>query len=412
MIALPTKSDACTGCGACRAVCPVNAISMVEDDEGLSRPQISKRNCIQCGKCLKVCSAFELKPTSAGFQQNIAAYAVQAKSRELLQNSSSGGVFGLLAKYVLHQGGAVCGCAWNEDFKSVGHRLIETVEALPPLLESKYLQSDVPPEVYQHIVTLIKSKRYVLFCGTPCQVCGLEHVIDHSKISKIEKDTFLLKVALICHGVPSPGVWRRFVIEEEERHGNQKVIAARFRDKRTTWQRFAQVLKFQDGTESVGNVIHRNEFMHYFWGKENITLRRSCSSCRCKLTYQSDLTLGDFWGIEKVFPEIAANEGISAVIVHSKAGSNAIDKIKNELQCFQKANVDDIEKYNYLWHESLPMSPKRKRFYKLFNRNKLTLGEIAIKLSQMSLKDRLYHRFAKIKSLLKRLIKKSLFISR
>ena len=271
MLILPAKEDSCTGCGACRAVCPVNAVGWEEDYEGVYRPVINEAKCIHCGKCLQTCPilANDLEHESC-IQANLSVYATQAKSRELLQKSSSGGIFGLLGERVITSGGVVCGCVWDDDFKAVHHRIVKTLEELPSLYEAKYLQSYVPVDVYQSIASFLKSGRPLLFCGTPCQICGLDKYLT---AYRVDAGDLLLKVALLCHGAPAPGVWRRFVEEEEAKHNGQKVISARFRDKRDFWQNFSQVLCFPDGSESVGNVRERNAFMKFFFGgkKRNFT---------------------------------------------------------------------------------------------------------------------------------------------
>lgn len=404
------KRDLCTGCGACRAVCPVHAIDWQEDIEGLSQPIIDRSVCIQCGKCVKVCPILDSQDKGANINHSVlSAYAAQAKSKELLMKCSSGGIFGLLAGQILKGGGVVCGCSWSNDFKLVYHKLIESKEELPSLLESKYLQSEVPPEVYQGIATHVKNGRKVLFCGTPCEICGLDKFLKSSSVSAEQVSKSLFKIALICHGVPSPGVWRRFVEEEEARHDGEKIVAARFRDKRKSWQNFSQVLQFSNGEESIGNVLKRNVFMHFFWGGKNITLRRSCSFCVCKKAYNSDITLSDFWGIESILPEVKAKHGVSAVIVHTQHGQQFLDRIKNELAFCIPTDFHDIEKNNYLWHNCLALSPRRKRFFRLFAKRKNTLEEIAFLLEKESIGEKLrrlsFRASGKIKRMMKRLAK-------
>ncbi len=390
-------SNLCTGCGACRAVCPVNAIDLIEDNEGFKSPKVNTKACVHCGKCSRVCPIIGEKNESLP-QETSAMYAAQAKDKELLHKSSSGGMFGLLAGKILENGGLVCGCAWQGDFKSVRHRLIESSDDLPSLLETKYLQSEITPDVYHSIISSLSSGRKVLFCGTPCQICGLNMYL---RLHKVDAGKQLLRIALFCLGAPSPGVWRRFVEEEALKHGGTSVVSARFRDKRISWQNFSQVIRFSNGEESVANRKERNIYMKYFWEKTNIIFRKTCSVCSCKLNYHADITLGDFWGIEKVFPDIQASDGVSAVIIHTEHGKEALEGIMQELAFCEPVKAEDIARKNPHWHGNLPINPRRDRFFALLHKKKYSLSEIAFLMAKGSFTERLSRFLARIRGKVK-----------
>ena len=200
----------------------------------------------------------------------------------------------------------------------------------------------------------------------------------------------LYKIALICHGTPSPGVWRRFVEEEEAKHDGKQIVAVRFRDKSISWQKFAQVLRFSDGSENIGNVQKKNIFMYFFLGEKNTTLRRSCSFCFGKKNYRADITLGDFWGIESIMPALETEHGVSSVIVNTEHGQELLEKISTELAFSIPTDYHNIEKNNLLLCNCLPLSPKRKHFFRLFVKGKNNLQEIALLLDKKSLGERLY----------------------
>ena len=208
----------CTGCGACYNKCPVNAIVMKPDAEGFSFPSINSEQCIHCGLCLKTCPVFETK-----YENNPEpkCYAVMAND-EIRKNSSSGGVFTLLAEWVLRQGGVVCGAAYSQDCYSVQQIIITKEEDCHKLRGSKYVQSE-NGEIYKKVKAYLDNGTPVLFTGTPCQVAAVKAYLE----KPYEK---LYTLDLVCHGVPSPGVYQKFIEEQEKKYGS-KAIQVTFRDK-------------------------------------------------------------------------------------------------------------------------------------------------------------------------------------
>ena len=211
---LSTKTDECVGCGACENVCPVKAISMQENEEGFLYPVVDSDLCVSCNKCNHVCPVQKNEKKAVVSK----AYAAWNKDDAILRGSSSGGVFSILAQYVLRKGGVVCGAAFDEG-NVVKHILVENAADLEKLRGSKYVQSEIG-HIFVQIKDLLKSGRQVLFSGTPCQVAGLN--------SYLEKDfDNLLTVDVACHGVPSPKVWQKYIFEL-----GKDVSQFNFRDKR------------------------------------------------------------------------------------------------------------------------------------------------------------------------------------
>lgn len=296
---------ACFGCSACRSVCPEQAITLVKDEEGFLYPVIREERCTDCGICHNTCPIN--KPLAGTVGQ---PYAVRCNDLELLKNSSSGGAFSLMADQVLKNGGLVCGAAFDETFH-VHHVLSDDIS---PMRKSKYVQSDLE-NVFQEIADVLQTGREVLFTGTPCQCDGLLHYVG-------EKPKNLILAALICRGVQSPGLWEEYVAHIA---ADGQLEAYCFRDKRI--KNDGHTVSFTvNGSEtavSMGNDPFSRLYM------KCITLRPSCYHCpytRWDLPF--DLTIGDFWGIEKFNPSLADGMGTSLAIVRTKQGMQLLEKIR------------------------------------------------------------------------------------
>lgn len=304
----------CTGCMACMNICPFNAISMSQNSKGFYEVKIDKKKCTNCGKCKKVCpqiNKISLK------HLNKECYATKA-SDEIRKNSSSGGAFTILAKHILNQGGYVCGAAFNNDFKSVSHIIVDNIEDLKKIKSSKYLQSCIN-DILKSIKTLLDDNKLVLFSGTPCQTAGLKNYL--------QKDySNLITIDILCHGTPSPKVWQKYV---EKITQNQNVVYANFRDKRYGAKQSLLVLELQDGS-----VFEENSSKSLFYRTflENMTLNDCCYKCNyANISRVGDITLGDFWGIEKYNKKLNDNKGISLLLINTPKGLEIFKSIKKDL---------------------------------------------------------------------------------
>ena len=317
MIQRLSKEDCC-GCAACSNICPQSCIEMKEDSEGFLYPLVDALRCTQCGACTKHCPVLLDAPTEEGEQPE--AYAAMNQNEEERLSSSSGGVFTLLAKETIRQGGAVFGAAFSQDFRRVVHVCIEEEAHLKALQGSKYLQSTVGAS-YQQVKALLKKGRQVLFSGTPCQIEGLKAFL------KTDYDN-LLCVDIICHGVPSPKVWRKY-LDYRCMQANASVQRMCFRHKTYGWKAYIVLFEFSNNT-TCEETYSEDAFMQTFL--RNVCLRPSCSNCHFKKMHRvSDITLGDFWGIETVLPEMDDDKGTSLVLLHSKKGENAFNHCASHL---------------------------------------------------------------------------------
>lgn len=343
MIDIKDKS-LCSGCGACYSICPVGTVTMQRDGEGFLYPSVEKSTCIDCGMCEKVCG--EYKSVNAEHS----AYACINKDEDVRKSSSSGGVFYLLAEYILDNGGVVFGAAFDKDF-SVHHIAAENKEDLQSLMGSKYLQSRIE-DTYKKAKNFLDKGKTVLFSGTPCQTDGFLKYLGK------EYDNLILQ-DIICHGVPSPKVWEKYVIFRRKTDSSTAQRIS-FRQKTYGWKTFSVLFEYSDNTK-YEQILSKDLFMKSFL--KNLSLRPSCYSCQHKnYNRMSDITLADFWGIEKEKPHLFDDKGTSLVWIHSLKGKEIFEKIKDKTIC-EEVDINEALKYNKAALESVKLSQERKIFF-------------------------------------------------
>lgn len=309
------EHDSCTACSACQSICHKHAITMITDDEGFQYPYINEDSCVECGLCIKTCPANkELDVTSSYPQQ---PYLAWINDDEVRLDSSSGGIFTALARYVISQGGVVCGAAYDDDM-TVRHRIVDNENDLIHLRGSKYVQS-ITEGIFSDIKVYLNKGVMVYFVGTPCQVAGLKSFLK-------KKYDNLLTSDLICHGVPSGNLFKEQIKYFERKEG-KKIVDVKFRAKK----RFGQGYDIQIITNTGANEFFCAELVPYFNGFwKNITLRESCYKCQyASLHREGDITLADFWLVRKCFPDVRTSKGTSLVFVNSIIGENIFMKLAN-----------------------------------------------------------------------------------
>lgn len=306
----------CVGCGACANACHMGYLNMAADKNGFLHPEIHEVSCIKCGACKKVCPVINKTRKE---QPTIQAYAAYSVNKSIRLSSSSGGLFYTIAECIIENGGIVYGAAFDENLY-LSHKAINTVEGLHALQGSKYIQSDIGlcfREIKEHLNT----NKSVLFCGTPCQVEGLLRYLKKSYEN-------LFTLDFICHGVPSPKVWQEY-IKHQEKVFSSKPCSAFFRDKSNGWISFSSKMIFKNETEYL--QIHKNDaFMKAFL--QNISLRKSCYNCNFKtVNRNSDITMGDLWGIKNILPDVTDDKGVSVAFVQSEKGKHLLEQVKDSL---------------------------------------------------------------------------------
>lgn len=347
-------SRKCCGCSACIHICPKNSISFQEDKEGFLYPTVDLETCVKCGLCEKVCPVINQDSASEALQ----VFAARNNDENIRLKSSSGGLFTLLAESIIDEGGVVFGARFNENW-GVVHDYTETKEGLEPFRGSKYVQSNLL-ESYKRVEAFLKTGRKVMFTGTPCQIAGLR------KYLRKEYDN-LLAVDIICHGVPSPLVWRRYLEEKTAVHGGVVPVltGVSFRDKSVGWKKFSFTLKFfheSDNGESEtiqSSIFQYDDYMRAFLS--NLSLRPSCYDCQAKSGKSgADITIGDFWGIENILPQLDDDKGLNLVVVNSTKGLKFLSTLTTELV---PVGFKEAVKSNCAYNESVLRPVNREYFF-------------------------------------------------
>lgn len=326
--------EACTGCLACAASCPNNAIDVNTNYEGFIYPSITDRLCNDCGLCQDTCPVYLNKKSTTKIEKLDeekfpAVFAAWHLDDKIRKKSSSGGVFSALAEEVIKKSGVVVGAAFDEHQK-LYHILIEKYDDLEKLRGSKYLQSEIRPELYIKIQEVLEQNRVLLFSGTPCQVAGL-----NSLLCKTYENLICCDVA--CHGVPSPKVFDAYKIMLEKKYkANVQRIAFRLKD--IGWKRFSVLFSFENNTE-YRSVYNEDPFMLGFL--RNLYLRPSCYVCQFAcINRPGDITLADFWGVGNKYPKYDEDDkGTSLILVNSSKGNWWFNQIKKSI-FFNIADID------------------------------------------------------------------------
>lgn len=351
MIQIFDKST-CSGCHACVSACRQNAIEMAADEEGFLYPKIDKSICTNCGACETMCQA--IRPIYK--QRTPIAYACWNRDEFIKESSSSGGVFYAVAKWIISQGGVVFGAAFNDNLE-LRHISIESVDRIPLMQGSKYLQS-VIGDAFKRAKDFLDDGRYVLFTGTPCQIDGLLHYLRKDYERLYTQD-------IICHGVPSPEVWKKYLEYQTHRFNStlSKDKLPSFRQKTEGWKRYSVSLNFENDVKY--SVYHREDcYMRAFL--KNLSLRPSCFECRSKTkSRNSDITLADFWGIENVEPEMFNDKGVSLVLANSDKGKKLFDAVKEDL-IFREVDFEAAVSHNTSAFRSAPRPENREAFFNRF----------------------------------------------
>ena len=337
----------CNGCKVCAEICSQNAITYKSDNYGFWFPEVDYSRCIHCGICVKKCPN---KNTSVNHFEMPSVKAVWSKDSSVRLGSTSGGLFYELAKYILDNDGYVVGCVYDDDFKGAHHVMIHSIEELPPLMVSKYVESDTEG-IYSRVQQVIKADKKVLFVGAPCQCAGLL-----SFLGKQYEN--LIVVDFLCRGANSPKAHRKYAEYLEKKYGG-KIISLRSKDKRNGWEHFGQSAVFDNGKEYFASRYEDLRVVAYHRG--NLMVRECCSDCKFKtLPRYADITLGDFWGIK---PEEVddIDKGISLCFLNSAKGQSILDEISDRIVVIEKT-LEEAKKGNPAIYSSASYSPNRDLF--------------------------------------------------
>lgn len=376
---LPVKD--CTGCGACSHICPKNCINMVADNNGFLYPQINNDKCVNCSLCEKTCPVLNKNEQESII--SVTAYAAKTNEESIRMQSSSGGVFSVIAEETLKNNGIVFGAAFDKNF-TVKHIGISSVDDLDLLRRSKYVQSDLN-DSFKSVERNLKDGKPVLFTGTPCQVEGL--------LSYLKKPyDNLLTMDFVCHGVPAPNVWEYYKTLLKKQY-NSSITDVNFRDKSFGWKNDSLRVDFENGNVYC-NTFRNDPYMKAFLA--NLDLRESCYSCKFKSTiHKSDITVSDFWGIEKIKPEIDDEKGLSLLLVNTEKGISLLTYTEKNLT-LTKTDIEKSFPYNPCIIKSAPMNNFRQYF--LNNYTKGDFSKVVEDCLNPSYVTRLKRKILQIKS--------------
>jgi coenzyme F420-reducing hydrogenase beta subunit len=329
---------------------------MQADEEGFLFPQIDNKKCVECGLCEKNCPMNQTQAERTGETKTPKAFAVINQNEEIRMQSSSGGVFTLLAEKIINDGGVVFGARFKEDWE-VEHDYTETIEGLAAFRGSKYVQSKLGNS-YKKARTFLEAGKNVLFTGTPCQIGGLK--------SCLQKDyEKLMCVDIICHGVPSPKVWQKYV-EFRENIAKSKTRKIAFRRKNCGWMQFSLSFNFVNDGEYC-QTLQNDMYMQAFL--KDLCLRKSCYNCGFKtIQRNSDITIADFWGVQNVTPEMFDDKGTSLVLIQSHKGEEIFDKIKSDTN-FTEVDCEKSLQFNPTVFRSCIEPKNRAKFMKSIDKH-------------------------------------------
>ncbi len=295
------QNELCTGCGACEQICPKGAIKLTENDEGFLYPVIDKEKCINCNKCSKVCQINNIDKII--HKNKPKYYAGFKKNKEERRKSASGGIADAIAQYVIQKGGYICAAAWIDG--ELKHIITNNYNDFNYMRGSKYFQSKIG-HCYKEIENLLKDDKIVAFIGTPCQAAGLRLFL-----GKEYKNLYIADI--ICHGVPSQKIFNRFLDDNGIKSAGESHITIDFRD--GGWKDRNLSIRHDD------KLVYSNNKTSYVDGfLNNLFLRNSCYKCPFSQEYRcSDITIGDYWGIERLDKSLDDNLGVSLISVNSFA---------------------------------------------------------------------------------------------
>ena len=346
------KKENCCGCSACYNICPTKAISMRPDEEGFLYPVIDQALCIDCQNCVGICPI--IRDGSYKEEDIPDFFVAKHKSEDVLMKSTSGGIFTALSNAVLAQGGVIYGVDYDNEFR-VLHKRAGNYEQRDRMRISKYVQSDIR-DIFQQVKKDLEDSKIVLFTGTPCQNAGL---IGYMGNSPLKKNLYLCD--LICYGIPSPLIWEDYKkLLEKEKGG--KLTDIQFRSKIIDWSRENSNKTFLFTTSQGKDIYSDERYYQLFFGEKTI-MRPSCKECQFTDIHRaSDITIADYWGIEKYAPEWMDKKGVSLILVNNSKGEELLQKCSKELNYEKRPKEESLTEQQRL-REPVKFPDNRDKFW-------------------------------------------------
>lgn len=374
----------CTGCAACANICPKQCISFAEDAEGFCYPKIEESLCVECGRCTAVCPVSKEKPEDRS-TNGVKVYACINRDEKVLKESSSGGVFSLLAEAIIEKDGVVFGAAFDENW-NVRHMAAQTKEDCLKFRGSKYVQSEIGDSFFQ-AKAFLDQGRPVLFSGAPCQIAGLNSFLG-------KKYPNLTTCDFICTGIPNPKAFRAYRDYFAQRF-QEPLTGISFRDKKYGWDAFSMV--FRGKFKEYRKIRFFDPYINAFYS--HILLRPACYHCQFKkCNSESDIKLADYWYVNRVHPELPWRNGVSLVLVEGAKGQALFDKIASKMKVVE-SKLENVYQTNASFATVVKEPPARKEFLKVVCHTDLARNIVrALKsLPKPPLKDRIITRLRFLK---------------
>lgn len=383
------KMTKCTGCKMCGDICPVNAISYEVNEQGFWYPVVDTDKCIKCEKCIKACPVSE-DCIKFEHSRTKVVYAAWSADDNVRRKSTSGGIYYELALWVINNGGYIVGSVYSDDFKSAYHTFSNDMEGLERIMGSKYFQSDTE-NIYKKVKELLALDKLVLFTGAPCQVSALKHFLNKDYEN-------LLTVDFICKGVPSPLIHKKKIELYEQK---KKVPVTRYGDKTKPygWSNFGETIEFKNNSKHF--ISRWKDEINNCFVRKNLNVRESCYSCEFKNgENDSDLTIGDFWGITGV-TERDMFYGVSAIVVNTEKGENLVKSVGKRIYKWRKP-ITQMMKGNPAYASSVKRPEARDAFFDYVNAE--GLEKAVKKYTKKTVKEKWGNLKLKIKEYIKTLL--------
>lgn len=366
------NKNECNGCGICALICPKKCIHMEKDNEGFYYPIIDYEKCIHCNRCKNICSNDK---TVENYKRQ--AYIAINNNDIERQKSASGGMFIILARYVIEKKGVVFGVRYDKNLNVIHDEAI-SIEECENFMGSKYVRSDCI-DIYERVKKYLNQNRWVLFTGTPCQNYALKVYLNKN----YDK---LITCEIICHGNPSPKVFEKY-IEEKEKIKNKKIIDIKFRSKENGWNNSTPIVEYENQTKEEDSTLYK-AFM------AELISRPSCYHCKfIDKNRISDFTIGDMWGIETINPNMNDGKGVSLIVISSDKGKKILDEVKNKMK-LQEIDIGVAFSFNH--HKNVKENKNRNKFFKKLDTTKSIIS-LMQKYSKQTLLSKVKNKIKNIK---------------
>lgn len=353
MIKIIEKTDCC-GCSACVNACPKECISLEYDEEGFKYPNVCQEECVKCERCVKVCPIINKKSIKK-FDQY--AYLVQNKDSKILDESTAGGAFSAIAKYIVQNNGIVYGACFDDNYKVI-HTSAMTLEDLSKFRNSKYVQSDLG-KTFKEVKKYLDEDRLVCYSGTPCQIEGLLLYLG-------KKYDNLVTVDVVCRAVPSPGVWNDYL---KLINNDGEIESIRFRDKTLGYHFSTMEVKYNKNNTQRGGIESQPWLRMFFSG---MIIRESCSKCKFRSQYRnSDFTIWDCFNVYHLDKSLNEEKGVTRVLLHTDKAIKIFKIISSDLE-YREITIDKAVENVREFVQSPEINNQRKEFFDLYRSESLT----------------------------------------